>query len=155
MTTHIPPPALALAAALVQRAVAGERGPASPGRTTAAAALTLASMSMAGRAARRFRHSGTTVKPLHPEEASVLVTSGPNAVSRNPMYVGMAGVLLTHALYRGSWTALLPMAGFVAYIDRVQVRAEEAALREKFGPAYEAYLKSTPRWLDRRSLPLG
>lgn len=155
MTTRIPPPAIALAAALVQRALAGERRPASRARSTAATATALASMAMAGGAASRFRRSGTTVEPFHPDRASTLVTSGPNVLSRNPMYVGMAGVLLTHALYRGSWTALLPVAGFVAYIDRVQVRAEEAALREKFGPAYEAYLKSTPRWLDRRSLPLG
>ena len=84
----------------------------------------------------------------------MLVTSGANAISRNPMYVGMAGLLLAHAVWRGSWTALLPLAGFVAFIDRAQIRAEESALLEKFGAAYEAYKATTPRWIDRRSLSL-
>jgi protein-S-isoprenylcysteine O-methyltransferase Ste14 len=82
----------------------------------------------------------------------VLVTSGANQVSRNPMYVGMAGVLVAHALWRGSWRALLPAAGFVAYIDRVQVAAEERALHERFGAEYDAYVAAVPRWLDRRSV---
>ncbi len=106
---------------------------------------------MAGAAASRFRHSGTTLEPLNPGLASVLVTTGANAVSRNPMYLGLAGVLAAHALWRGSWAALVPMAGFVVFIDRVQIRAEEAALLEKFGPAYDAYRAASPRWIDSRS----
>ena len=68
------------------------------------------------------------------------------------MYVGMAGLLLAHAVWRGSWTALLPVVGFVVFIDRAQIQAEETALLEKFGAAYEAYRATTPRWIDRRSL---
>jgi protein-S-isoprenylcysteine O-methyltransferase Ste14 len=67
------------------------------------------------------------------------------------MYVGLTGVLLAHAMWRGSWRALLPVAGFVAVVDRVQIAAEEAALRERFGDDYEAYLAAVPRWLDLRS----
>jgi protein-S-isoprenylcysteine O-methyltransferase Ste14 len=115
----------------------------------------LASLSMAGTAASRFRRSGTTLEPIHPDRASVLVTSGANAVSRNPMYVGMTGLLLAHAVWRGSWTALLPLVGFVVFIDRAQIQAEEAALLEKFEAAYEAYRATTPRWVDRRSLGLA
>ena len=110
---------------------------------------------MAGTAASRFRSSGTTLEPFQPDRASVLVTSGANAISRNPMYVGMAGLLLAHALWRGSWTALLPVVGFVVFIDRAQIHAEETALLEKFGAAYEAYQAETPRWVDQRSLGFG
>ena len=39
----------------------------------------------------------------------------------------------------------------VAVVDRVQIAAEEAALRERFGDDYEAYLAAVPRWLDLRS----
>lgn len=151
---RIPPPAVAVAAALVQRALSRSPRPLTTGRVVGVAALSVASVSMAGAAATRFRRSGTTVEPFHPEHASVLVTGGVNALSRNPMYAGLAGALLAHAVRRGSWAALLPVAGFVAYIDRVQIAAEETALREKFGPEYEAYLASTPRWIDRRSLGL-
>jgi len=149
---RIPPPAAALAAAVLQRALSSGKGPPTEGRTVGAATISLVSFSMAGAAASRFRQSGTTVEPFHPDQASVLVTSGANAVSRNPMYVGMAGLLLAHAVWRGSWTALLPLAGFVVFLDRVQIRAEEEALLEKFGDAYRAYQAATPRWLDRRSL---
>lgn len=117
--------------------------------------VSLASLSLAGASARRFRRSGTTVEPFHPEHASVLVTGGANSVSRNPMYVGLAGLLLAHAVWRGSWAALVPMAGFVVVIDRLQIAAEEAALLEKFGVEYEAYRSASPRWLDRRSLGLA
>ena len=67
--------------------------------------------------------------------------------------VAAALVQRAHAAWRGSWTALLPLAGFVAFIDRAQIRAEETALLEKFGAAYEVYMTTTPRWVDRRSLP--
>ena len=120
------------------------------GRAVGAVATSLVSFSMAGAAGSRFRRSGTTFEPFQPDRASVLVTGGANAVSRNPMYLGMAGLLLAHAVWRGSWTALLPMAGFVTFIDRTQIRAEEAALLKKFGPAYETYKASTPRWIDPR-----
>lgn len=149
---HIPPPAAAVAAALVQRALSGGTRPPSKGRTIGAATISLASFSMAGTAASRFHQSGTTLEPFQPDQASVLVTSGANAISRNPMYVGMAGLLLAHAVWRGSWTALLPLVGFVAFIDRAQIQAEETALLEKFGAAYEAYQATTPRWIDRRTL---
>lgn len=109
---------------------------------------------MAGTAASLFRRRGTTLEPFHPDRASVLVTTGANAVTRNPMYVGLAGLLIAHALWRGSWTALLPLVGFVAFIDRTQIQAEEAALRRNFGGDYETYQSTTPRWIGRRSLGL-
>jgi len=68
------------------------------------------------------------------------------------MYVGLAGLLGAHAVWRGSWAALLPLAAFVVLIDRVQIKAEEAALLEKFGAEYDAYRATSPRWTDRRSL---
>jgi protein-S-isoprenylcysteine O-methyltransferase Ste14 len=84
----------------------------------------------------------------------VLVTTGVNAVSRNPMYVGMAGLLVANAMRRGSWTALLPVAVFTVVIDRLQIAAEEPALLANFGAEYEAYRASVPRWLDRRSVTI-
>ena len=54
--------------------------------------------------------------------------------------------------WRGSWTALVPVAAFVLVIDRTQVPAEEAALVASFGASYDAYRAAVPRWLDARSL---
>ena len=109
-------------------------------------------MALAAAAAMQFRRRGTTVDPFDPDRAAVLVTTGVNAVSRNPMYVGMAGVLVANAVRRGSWSAALPVVAFATVIDRFQVAAEERALLGNFGADYEAYLASVPRWLDQRSL---
>lgn len=148
----VPPPLVALAAGVAQRALSGPTPRPGPVRVAASAALSVASVSMATAAMRQFRRSGTTVEPIHPERASALVTTGVNSVTRNPMYVGLTGFLVAHAVWRASWPALLPVAAFVALIDRVQIAAEEKALAEKFGSEYAHYLASTPRWLDRRSL---
>jgi protein-S-isoprenylcysteine O-methyltransferase Ste14 len=148
----LPPPVVGLAAAVVQRVLTRDSTPPSRLRATTAGATLAASGALAASAAGAFRRSGTTVEPFDPSRASVLVTTGANQVSRNPMYVGMAGVLVAHALWRGSWQALVPVAGFVAFIDRVQVTAEERALLERFGADYEAYVAAVPRWLDRRSV---
>lgn len=147
----VPPPLVAVAAALAQRAVTGPTPAPGALRVAVTAMLSMASMSLAGAAASQFRRNGTTVEPLHPEKASVLVTSGANAISRNPMYLGMAGLLVAHAVWRGSLAMLVPAAGFVVYIDLLQVRAEESALADRFGAEYEAYRAASPRWLDHRS----
>ena len=66
------------------------------------------------------------------------------------MYIGLAGLLAANAIWRGSWGALAPVAGFALLIDRLQIEAEESALLEKFGAQYEAYRAGSPRWLNRR-----
>ena len=149
---RVPPPVVALAAGLAQRALTGATPRPSAARGAVTAIVAAASISIAGMAAGRFRRSGTTVDPFHPDRSSVLVTTGPNAISRNPMYVGMAGLLLAHAVWRRSWVALLPLGGFVLLVDRLQVAAEEPALLERFGAEYDSYRASTPRWVGLRSV---
>lgn len=83
------------------------------------------------------------------DKAATLVTDGMFRRTRNPMYVGIAGGLLAHALYRRSWAATLPVVAFVAAIDRLQIPAEERALRARFGPEYESYTREVPRWVGR------
>ncbi|HYO38064.1 MAG TPA: isoprenylcysteine carboxylmethyltransferase family protein [Nocardioidaceae bacterium] len=150
-----PPPLLALVAGLAQRAWVKDAPPLTARRAVAATAIAAASAGLAGASARQFRRQGTTVEPFDPSRAAVLVTTGANAVSRNPMYVGMAGLLVANAVRLGSPAALLPVAGFTLVIDRVQIAAEEPALLANFGPAYAAYRASVPRWLDSRSVRSG
>ena len=149
---RVPPPVLMALAAGVQRAMTPTATARSPLRTAVAAGLLGGSIATAGAASRRFRRSGTTFEPFHPDRASVLVTTGANAVTRNPMYVGMAGLLVAQAVHRGSWAALLPAAAFVAVVDVYQVRFEEDALRTLFGADYDGYCAAVPRWLDARSV---
>jgi len=147
--THVPPPAYAALAAATQLLFRRR-----PSRVRAVAAATVAgsSFTLAGLAAREFDRHATTVDPVRPDRATALVTSGPYRVTRNPMYLALAGVLLAHALWRGRWAALTPLAGFVAVIDRTQIVAEERALSERFGASYAELRRNTPRWLSPRSL---
>ena len=146
-----PPPLLALLAGIAQQAWSSPAPPSAP-RRALAAATAAASVGLAGGAASQFRTHHTTVEPFDPSKATALVVSGPNAVTRNPMYVGMAGLLVANGIRLRDWRALLPLAAFVAYIDRFQIAAEERALAEKFGVDYAAYRSAVPRWVDARSV---
>ncbi len=151
-----PPPLLAFVAGLSQSALTrGAHHPPRAARAAAAVAVAAASGSLAAAAARQFRRRGTTLEPVHPSRASVLVTTGANSVSRNPMYVGLAGLLVANALRLGSWKALLPVAAFTLVIDRQQIAAEESAMLANFGADYETYRLAVPRWLGRRSVMPG
>ena len=99
-----------------------------------------------------FRRHGTTIDPTAPGRASALVTSGIYRVTRNPMYLGMALVLLGFAIWTGNLLALALAPVFVVAITRFQIRAEEAALRRLFGGAFDAYAAAVPRWLIRRGI---
>jgi protein-S-isoprenylcysteine O-methyltransferase Ste14 len=147
-----PPPLLALVAGVAQHLWASAKPPSAP-RRVLATATAAASVGLAGAAAGQFRAHHTTVEPFDPSKATVLVVTGPNAVTRNPMYVGMAGLLVANAIRLRDWRALVPLAAFVGYIDRIQIAAEERALAEKFGADYAAYRADVPRWVDARSVP--
>ena len=142
----VPPPAYAATGLLAQHLLAGD-GRAGRLRKLAGGAVAAGSVALLAGSVRRFRANGTTVEPFRPERSSKLVTSGPNALTRNPMYVGMAGLLGAHALVRRGWLPALPLVAFVAVIDRTQIRPEEAALRQLFGEDYDAYCAAVPRWL--------
>ena len=141
----LPPPLIALAAGVTQRRLGSGNRPGAVRKAGAIAATAASGWLLAG-SAQRFRQSGTTFEPFDPSRSTALVTNGPNGVTRNPMYVGMAGLLTAHALYRGGWATALPIAGFVAVIDRVQILPEEAALRERFGQEYDDYCRRVRRW---------
>ena len=94
-----------------------------------------------------FRRARTTVNPLRPANASALVTTGPFALSRNPMYVGMATLLAGWAAWLGTPWALTGLVAFVAWITRFQILPEERVLAQRFGAAFDAYRGRVRRWL--------
>lgn len=143
---RIPPAVVAGVAALAQVTIA-RRARSTPASRLAAAPVAVVSVGVIAGSVAGFRREKTTVNPLDPDQATALVTAGPYRLSRNPMYLGMAGLLLTHALARRSWSAALPAAVYVAIMDQTQIPAEEAALRGTFGSAYDDYAGRVPRWL--------
>lgn len=94
-----------------------------------------------------FIRARTTVNPMHPERASRLVTSGIYSVTRNPMYAGLLLLLAAYGLWLSHPLAFLLTPLFVLWMNRFQIRPEEAALREKFGVEFAEYAKKVRRWL--------
>lgn len=97
--------------------------------------------------AQTLRRANTTLLPFAPERASALVTQGIFNYSRNPIYVGDALLLVAWLLWLGTAINVLWLAWFVLYMSKVQIAAEEQALRQKFGVAYQAYCQRVRRWL--------
>ncbi len=94
-----------------------------------------------------FRLAKTTVNPNNPEQASELVTKGIYRISRNPMYVGFAFILLGWGVWLMSIWAIICIVGFIAYITQFQIIPEERALIKIFGQQYVDYMNRVRRWL--------
>lgn len=67
-----------------------------------------------------------------------LVTSGPYAWVRHPIYTGLLAGFLGSAIALGQWRGLLALA--IVYLALLRkYRLEERWMRERFGIAYDAY----------------
>jgi protein-S-isoprenylcysteine O-methyltransferase Ste14 len=115
-----------------------------PGSMLGWALIGLGLVGMSWALAAIWRHH-TTVNPY--KAATNLVTQGPFAFSRNPIYVSDWFVYLGVTLLLGTaWPLLL--APVVWAIMRFGViRHEEAHLRAKFGDEYQTYCGRVRRWL--------
>jgi protein-S-isoprenylcysteine O-methyltransferase Ste14 len=95
--------------------------------------------------ASAFRQHQTTIRPDRP--ANALITSGPFALSRNPLYLAeallLAGVALT--FNKLSFLAVVPL--FVLAVTKLAIEGEERHLAAKFGQAYLDYCVRVRRWL--------
>ena len=98
-------------------------------------------------AVQLFRNDKTTVNPLSPEQATKLVTNGIFKLSRNPMYLGMAVILASVAVFFNIIGGIIFMALFCLYITKFQIIPEEKAMKELFAQDFEQYMKATRRWI--------
>ena len=85
---------------------------------------------------------------LQLREEHHLVTTGPYARVRHPLYTAMLGVGTAFALVTANWVfvllAVAMIAGLVARIPR-----EEQMMLEQFGEEYKAYTQRTGRFLPK------
>lgn len=93
----------------------------------------------------QMRQARTAVMPRR--EASALMTKGVFGWSRNPIYLGMALILLGWILRLDAPLALPLLPIFVWVIERRFIRPEEEALARRFGAAWARYSQATRRWL--------
>lgn len=77
-------------------------------------------------------------------EGHRLVTAGPYAFVRHPIYTGMFGMLLATALTYSHWLGLL-LGVIVFWLGTIiRVRSEERLLRAAFGAEFAAYAQRVP-----------
>ena len=78
-----------------------------------------------------------------------LITAGPYAFVRHPMYLGVLLAAWGSLLLYRTWAVL----GFsiVMFGLAVRARREEQVLSDEFGEAWRAYAARVPAWLPRRT----
>lgn len=90
---------------------------------------------------------GTSGRNTRQQKAAVLNTTGPYSLIRHPLYVANGLIALGFALFTHTWLAPPVVAvATIAYYACI-IQREEAFLRERFGPAFDAWAARTPAML--------
>ena len=96
-------------------------------------------------AMRTLHRSKTTIMP-HRGSAH-LVTKGPFAISRNPIYLANTMLMIGVGLISGIlWFVLLAFVAAFA-TQKLGIEREEHHLAARFGKAYRDYQKRVRRWI--------
>jgi protein-S-isoprenylcysteine O-methyltransferase Ste14 len=122
-------------------------------RPTALSMASGAVLVLAGEALRLWGVSivGSETRTTGAVGGTYLITSGPFAFVRNPLYVGnillYAGVgIMSYALV--PWLLIAAMVWF-AFQYGLIVSKEEEYLRERFGDEFDRYCEAVPRFIPR------
>lgn len=147
---YVPPPFFYVAAFLIAKALQARfpiRTPpfGTPAAEIAGIALIVAALFFLSRSLRQFFASGNTVVLIRP--AKSLQTTGIYAITRNPMYLGLALAYLGAAGLAGSWWTLILFPVLILIVQGYIIRREERYLALEFGAEYEAYRKRVRRWI--------
>lgn len=94
---------------------------------------------------REFRAAGTPVRGS--ERTSTIVRTGPYRLSRNPIYLAFALLLLGLALSLNDLWLLITLAAFVGFISIFVIPREEQFLERNFQDQYSEYKATVRRWL--------
>jgi protein-S-isoprenylcysteine O-methyltransferase Ste14 len=78
-----------------------------------------------------FRRKQTSMITFRP--AGTLVTSGPYAFTRNPMYVSLALLTIAFALFLNTWWIVLLLVPALLFVQRFVIVPEERYLHRRFG----------------------
>lgn len=79
--------------------------------------------------------------------ADQLVTTGAFAITRNPMYLANALLLVAGGLIDGNLWFLLAAVLATLLVQLLAVRPEEKQLEARFGKRYRDYAKRVRRWI--------
>lgn len=98
-------------------------------------------------AARQFKAVNTTINPIKPEKASVLVNKGIFSYSRNPMYLGMLLIIIGFSIIHNLLAIIVIMPIWIIYMTYFQIIPEEEAMEILFEEDFVNYCKKTRRWI--------
>ncbi len=76
-----------------------------------------------------------------------LVTHGPFALMRHPLYLGLQVAAIGGLLLYRTWTFVFVIVNFLALI--IRAKREEEALAMEFGEQWEEYTRHVPAWIPR------
>jgi len=88
-----------------------------------------------------------TPAPIAPTKK--LVVEGLHRYVRNPMYIGVATIVLGQAVLYQSWHILEYLTNVLVIVQFFVLFYEEPTLAQQFGAEYEEYKKRVPRWIPR------
>lgn len=107
--------------------------------------LFLAALFFLIRSLKQFFITKNTVILFKP--ATSLQTTGIYAITRNPMYVGLALVYLGATVFIGNWWNIILFPILILIVQEYIIKREESYLAIEFGQEYEFYKKKVRRWL--------
>ena len=94
-----------------------------------------------------FTKAKTTINLLRPQKSTFLITNNINKYSRNPMCFGYLLILLSSLVYLGTLLSIIIIPLFIFIINFIQIKPEEQALKDLFGPNYDECLLKVRRWI--------
>jgi protein-S-isoprenylcysteine O-methyltransferase Ste14 len=144
-TTFVP----GTVAVLIPRWLIGGFSSSQPGALAWLGALiTLVGVAIYFRCAWEFAIRGLgTPAPIAPTK--FLVTSALHRYVRNPMYIGVAMVIVGEAVFFRRPHLLVYAALMLLTAHLFVVFYEEPTLRRQFGEPYEEYRRTVPRWVPK------
>ncbi len=107
--------------------------------------LLVAALGLGAAAAWEMKSARTHLHVHKP--ALLILSSGPFAYSRNPIYLGMVAVVVAVAcIFNSLWVLLLAAPAALA-LQKFAIEPEERYLEGKFGGDYLDYKARVRRWL--------
>jgi len=85
----------------------------------------------------------------HLQKDRELATSGPYALTRNPLYLGSSLMATGFAVAGGWWADGALVIAYFAVFYYAVMRNEEADLRKRFGAAFDEYASRVPLFFPR------
>jgi protein-S-isoprenylcysteine O-methyltransferase Ste14 len=91
--------------------------------------------------------SVAAVNEIEVDRPTALISTGPYAFSRNPMYLAWDVLVLSLAVLVNTWWLLLLLPGLLIFTHYFVILREESQLAQRFGAEYSQYCTQVSRYL--------